>query len=660
MYRTVIKPFMYDWAKKTFGPSTSEIGVNDENEKGCGNDYDDYHKFFKHGETTWKGENETIECLKKIMVKVPTYNYLVTVGMVQSGKSALMIYYSAWMAKMYDMNVVIMLRNQTVDIASLERKFRNFKKEKKLENIDLEIIPFAKKYNNGIEEMVEKFREQRKVIIILGNSEQLTKVNEIIKYGNDQKTPINPFVLCIDELDLNEKQEATKFYKEFDKLKTSGFIANILGVTATALPVMFRRIDELKSDQIIRLKAPLNYKGIQNIDFTTIDINEDDINLKVMKTMMKTKYNSFKDKDGKDHPVILLIKDERVKTNQLQMRDKLLFDLEIKKNWIMLVWNGDGMYISAPYRDTIFQKNLNINDALQNIKDNKYGKVTNYIGIISGDLANRGQSFVSTDYGWHLTHMTMCARNTSSVSNLTQYTRLAGCYNDDIHLTLFTSKEIQKELYAYDYYQNQVVEDCGQVLDKVELRETLQKMKLKPECIMVRPIDNRIKLKYQKINNNYDNIMCGEKIEANTIDEAKVLVEKNYSTELKENNQKNVTIYVKEYEQNEDFNEENIKNAKNELKNRGLNYIRLVKPKNSHNSLYKNPEYVTKTHINAQVMIGNKNGKIVYYIKQKNCLNYGEWFLFQSPKGIYLAQALNDKEELSSLFESHNHYKLVL
>ena len=235
----------------------------------------------------------------------------------------------------------------------------------------------------------------------------------------------------------------------------------IIRCAATALPVMFRRVNELKSEQIIRLQAPLNYKGIQNIDFTTIDINERDINKKVMLNLMETKYNSFKDKNGEIHPVILLIKDERIKRNQLEMKNNLVNNLQIKKKWGMLVWNGNGMYINMPKRDPIFVKNLCINDALQNIKEHKYGKIPEYIGIISGDLANRGQSFVSTDYAWHLTHMIMSASDTSSGTNLVQYTRLCGCYNDDIHLTLYTSNEIQKELYAYDYYQNQIVEECA-------------------------------------------------------------------------------------------------------------------------------------------------------------------------------------------------------
>jgi len=653
MYETVIKPFMYDWTKKMFGPTTSEIGQNVkvQNEKGCGDDYDNYYRFFTCRESSWKGETETIECLKKVMSKVSEYVYLVVVGYVQSGKSQLMIYYSAWMAKEHNMNIIIMLRNQTVDVRSLSRKIVKFKKERKLTNADIEVISFAKQFTiSGLEEMHQKFCERKKIFIILGNSDQLRKINDIIIYGNENEMPIKPFCLVIDELDLNEKQEATKFYTEFNKIKGSGFISSVLGVTATALPVMFRRLQELKSDQIIRLQAPMNYRGINNIDFTTIDIKEIDINKKVMKRILKTKYNSFKDKDGNIHPTILLIKDERIKTNQLEMRDHLLFDPKIKKHYCMLVWNGDGMYISLPSRTTIFAKNLNINDALQNIKDLKYGKVPERIAIISGDLANRGQSFVSTDYSWHLTHMIMSASNGSSGTNLIQYTRLCGCYNDDIHLNLFTSDEIQKELYAYDYYQNQVVEECGEIVDQQELKVMLPKMKLKKECVIVRPIDNHIKLKYSRIS-NYDSKMCGEKIKAKNSKEAIEKVEKDYGV-------KNVRVYMRKANSNLIFDKEGIKKAKKILKKENFNSIRTIKPEWS-KYLYKNPEHVTKTYKDADVLISEKNGKIVYYYRDDDTeLNYGEWFLFETPQGIYLAQSTDDKNELKNLFQGHYQIKL--
>ena len=56
-----------------------------------------YHKYFaRMTETSWKGEKQTLDCLEKIMDKEK--DYLVVKGSIQSGKSSLMIYYSAWNA----------------------------------------------------------------------------------------------------------------------------------------------------------------------------------------------------------------------------------------------------------------------------------------------------------------------------------------------------------------------------------------------------------------------------------------------------------------------------------------------------------------------------------------------------------------------------------
>lgn len=50
--------------------------------------------------------------------------------------------------------------------------------------------------------------------------------------------------------------------------------------------------------------------------------------------------------------------------------------------------------------------------------------------------------------------------------------------------------------------------------------------------------------------------------------------------------------------------------------------------------------------------IGNKNGKIMYYIKAEEP-SYGDWFIFQAPQGIYLAQSTGDENELENIFNGY-------
>lgn len=629
-----IKRYLYNWSR----PEMNENGSQDNN-KGTSTEVvmNVYEKYFvKLTETSWKGEKQTLECLEKIMKNVEKYVYQVVKGYVQSGKSQLMIYYATWIATQHNMNVVIMLRNQTADIKSLANKFRNFKTEKNIKNI--EIIKFANYYNViDFEDLVDKFRESGKIFIILGNSEQLSKMNEIIAEGN-----VNPFAMCIDELDLNEKDSSTSFQREFEKMKSSGMISHCLGVTGTALPVIFKKISTLTNKQIISLDAPLNYRGIHNITFTEIDIENVDIVKNTMLNMLKSKY-AFFDKENKKHPAILLIKDERVKANQIEMQNEILKDKKISKNWATIVYNGDGVFVSYPNGEINNLKNKSINYALQKIK-NEFSENIRYIAIISGDMANRGLSFVSEDYNWHLTHMIMCARESSSGTNLTQYARLCGCYNDDIPLEMFTSNEIARELFAYDILQEKCLDQCEDLtMDTESLKTRLEKMKLTPDAMVRRPIDFRVKLKYNSIS-NYDKIMCGMKVEAKNIQEA---VEK-LTLEEKEI----PVLMIKETVSNKEFNKENCDIIKNKIKEAGVkNGIRIIQELK--NSLHKNPKFVTKDRENYKFMIGNKNGKIAVYQKlvQPSKMKYNQLYIFETPNGIYSARNL-DKEDLEEIFQS--------
>jgi len=602
--------------------------------------FDQYHTFFKRlNEGSWKGEAQTLACLSKIMSGVDKHVYHVVKGLVQSGKSQLIIYYCAWMAHAFDMNVVVMLRNQTADIKSLVEKFRRFKNEKGIREI--EVIQFAKYLNAmDIQDVVDKFTESKKVFIILGNSDQLEKLNQVME--SSQGVQLNPFAMCIDELDLNEKEESTRFGQEFERLKSSGLISHIMGVTGTSLPVLFKRIDQLTSDQVVSLEAPLNYKGIHNITFTEIDIKDEKIVQKIMLQMLKTKY-AFYDKEGERHPSVLLVKDERIKSNQIEMMETLLQNEKIKKKWAVIVYNGDGIFVQLPCGKTI-QKCSTINECLQTVKT-KFGNSIEYIAIISGDLANRGLSFVSEDYSWHLTHMILCAKDKSSGSNLMQYARLCGCYNDDIPLEMFTSVEIQKELFAYDNLQERCVERCEDpLMDEVQLKEALGKMKLEPDCVVRRPIDSKLKVKYTNVS-NWDKIMCGGKLPTDNLEEAIELVKKEYGETPR--------ILVREEKLHVQFTIENCQKVKTELKKEITKGVRIISQTKS--SLHKNPKFVTSDRQDYKVMIGEKAGMICLYHKMQKweTLDYNALYIFEAPQGIFVARN-TDKDDLENLFVKYS------
>lgn len=338
----------------------------------------------------------------------------------------------------------------------------------------------------------------------------------------------------------------------------------------------------------------------------------------------------------------MLIKNDKIKRDQKNMFESLIENAEIRKKWLLIVWNGDGLILRTPWGITTVNKNISINDALQNIKEDVRMKTVKYIGIISGDLANRGISFVSKDYQWHLTHMILSASNSSSGTALTQSLRLCGCYNDDIPLEMFTSNEIVTELFAYDYLQQKSLDKCDEMIYTTQLRKTLSTIKIKPECIVRRPIDLKMRLKF-KIISDYDKIICGEKIDTDTVVEAQELVRQKYN--------ETPIVYVTERNTNLEYNEEEIKRIKKELKGNGFNYINVIKSDKL--CLIKNPQHVTKTHKMSEVMITEKNKQILLYVKSKVELVYNQLFIFQTPSGIYVSRSTDNKDELEEMFKKH-------
>ena len=626
--------YVHTWTK----PDSTTVGTDASNNKSSGEDKDDIYRFFTRMTSgSWRGEEQTLNCLRKIMSKVEKYPYIVVKGNIQSGKSSLMIYYSAYMLKKQSMNVVIILRNIDDDVESMKAKLKRFRDEKKLK---YDIVYIGKEDSS---ELKYKMTCSNKIFLAEGNSKQLFKLNDNISADT------HPLTMCIDELDLNIKEDTTKFQEEFKILLNSGKISQIIGITGTALPVFFKK-DDLESEQIISLESPVNYKGIHNITFTEIDIFDENIIEKTLVSILDSDY-AFFDKDGNKHPAIVLIKDEHLKVKQKEQMKKLHENPKLKDHFCLIVQNGNGIDIQmcAEKKITLKKKKISINEALQSIKNLNDTEIK-YIGIIAGNLASRGLSYVSEDYCWHLSHEILLAPKNSSGTSNTQACRLLGCYSDDIPLVMFTSSEIKNELRAYDRLQEKIVEKCEEDLIQCEkLDEVMRNLILDKSCVMGRSIDTKIKLKFEKIS-NYDKIMCGEKIDATSLRYAKEIVKKEYGKEVK--------VLLIEKVTNIPFNVENCKNEQKKLKQMKLN-VRITRSDKI--SVIKNPEFITESRQNVDVFITNKNGFICFYKKRKqlfNNANSGDFFLFQTPSGIFTAEFTSgNKDELIKKF-TNNKFKL--
>jgi hypothetical protein len=225
-----------------------------------------------------------------------------------------------------------------------------------------------------------------------------------------------------------------------------------------------------------------------------------------------------------------------------------------------------------------------------------------------------------------------------------QYSRLCGCYNDDIPLEMFTSKDIQQELFAYDNLQEKCLEQCEDPLLDVEgLKARLSKMKLDPSCVVRRPVDTNLKVKYECIS-NFDNKKLGRRLNATTIEEALEICKKDYNARPK--------IAIKKIKLDMAFNEENVKQAKQYVNNvlDIQKYINVLKTAN-HINIVKNPFYITDTRKKSKAFIVNNNGRLELYIRQitNDNISYNELFLFETPSGIYVARNI-DCDQLQQHF----------
>lgn len=636
--------YVHDWSKPD--STTVGTGTDSTNNKSCGDDKDEIHKCFTRitVDGSWKGEEQTLNCLRKIMTKVEEYPYIVVKGNIQSGKSSLMIYYSSYMVEKESMNSVIILRNIDDDVKSMKIKLEKFRIEKKFK---YDIVYVG---SEDASELKYKMTCKNKIFLIEGNSTQL------LKFNNNISADTHPLTMCIDELDLNMKDDATKFQKEFARLLSSGKISQIIGITGTALPVFFKKVD-LKQEQIISLESPINYKGIHNITVTDIDISDPNIIEKTLVDMLESDY-AFYDKDGMKHPAIVLIKDEHIKSKQKEQMKKLHENPKLKENFCLIVQNGNGIDIEmcGNKKISLKKKKISINQALQTLKNLNDPEIR-YIAIIAGNLASRGLSYVSDDYCWHLTHEILIAPNNSTGTSITQGCRLCGCYSDDIPLVMFTSLEIKNEIRAYDALQERIVEKCEEDLIQPEkLDEVMKKLTLDKTCVTGRLIDTKIKLKYDKIS-NYVDIMCGEKIDANSLKEAKEI--------LKKTTGKDAKVVIKKIKKIDEqlvlneslpFNDENYDKVKKILKKKGYNVQKLNKKRLN---LLKNPDFITKTQRTADYFVADEKGIISVYKKVRCEIEYGELILFETPNGFFSAKGTNgNKTDLKKMLSNSTSYKL--
>jgi hypothetical protein len=202
----------------------------------------------------------------------------------------------------------------------------------------------------------------------------------------------------------------------------------------------------------------------------------------------------------------LLLKDHSILLHTVSKFKEYHIDLaeyifDLFPQFTVLTYNGDGIRIltcrlinvkkvtSNNYGQLINKyhysegvhhfKNYSISEVLQIIKDHSH------ISIISGNLASRGISFVSSDYSIHLTDQYFVPGKKTHGESYLQSLRILGCYNDSKDLTLWCTERTWELIFQHNNFVYNLVKNINSEKDWLT---KLQKIKiLKPDTSLTRP-----------------------------------------------------------------------------------------------------------------------------------------------------------------------------
>jgi hypothetical protein len=399
------------------------------------------------------------------LLKMANYfdsRYLTLVGHVQSGKTIEEINYCYSSINQYHVPVILIVRNVSADQLQIRQRFSE-------NGIEIELLK-----NISIEKAAE-IMQKNGVLVLLCNIFQLNKMKRVLELYTGK------FHVCIDEVDFSIKSRtlASPVDRSLTLIKNKA--THILGATATPFALFSTQKD---LNRVRSIKPKFNYRGIDDLEIVFVESciirKEPDFPLCDMGAM-DTIYDSFL---GKSRGVILhtVVKERE---NQIKIQKYLA---NIYPELTTIVYNGDGIRVVCRRRDlSPFARRKELNQYLQLV--NKYNQIVDedltvhyfqkysisevlqllvddhydhsHISIISGHLASRGISFVSTDYSLHLTDQYLYTSKNTHGENLLQSLRILGCYNDNQKLTLWCSTGTWSAITA----QNKIINDLVYGID---------------------------------------------------------------------------------------------------------------------------------------------------------------------------------------------------
>ena len=419
--------------------------------------------------------------------------YYLIYGAVQSGKTKFLqgiaLAHIVWSR----CAVVVILRNCKGDEQQLHNRCDEFIESQKqyFKDSRMSGLSTLKYFYVGKNNSEDKLREavnNCSMIVAIANKTQLSRLEKVLK--EDVK-----YATVIDEADaVAYGKDDTDFRKTLHEcvLENSG---RTYVITATTFNVIFSE-KKIPSKNIIRLPVNPEYRGLRKIQMKIIDPKNEN-ELEHYLTLLSDR-NAYEHHGSDilhsrtkktDHPLIMLIKKFHLKIKQQALARQIS---EIG-NWTeVIVFNGEGLTIYTKYIHDLFEiirtgikaSKYTIKSKIV-IRDEKEGKEClvvkadideglqyfrelhkkikiSHIAIVSDGMADRGISFVSKDYKWHLTTQYYEPNKATSVDNIIQSIRLCGNYKDDLPSVLYSTEKVCNDLTKSFLMQEEMLERCKQ------------------------------------------------------------------------------------------------------------------------------------------------------------------------------------------------------
>jgi hypothetical protein len=446
--------------------------------------------------------------------------YYLIYGAVQSGKTQFLQGITIAHIALSRCPVIVILRNCRGDAQQLSNRFTDFIKEqnqyfKEAGFSASNVLKYFYVGGNKSEESLRKAFTNCNMIVAIANKTQLNRLARVI-------TPETKYATVIDEADsVAYGKDDVQFRETLHRsiLANSG---RTYAITATTFNIIFSE-KNIPTKNIISLPIKTEYRGLQKIQMKVID-PKNETELEDYLTLLSDR-NAYEHKvddslhrglKKTDHPMIMLIKKYHRKLKQQELARQVV---EIG-NWSeVIVFNGDGLTMYSKHIEALaeiirggvigekfkikpktvhIEKNdgkyyltvkAQIDEGLQYYKElhmsSKSTRIS-HLAIVSEGMADRGISFVSKDYKWHLTAQYYEPNKKVFADNIIQSIRLCGNYKDDLPSVLYSTEKVCDDLAKCFLVQEEMLMRCKRckASEKVKsIPRVLRKMQLCSEKV---------------------------------------------------------------------------------------------------------------------------------------------------------------------------------